>query len=329
MQCPFDPKPRRKDDCTVTLKDAIYEYLLDCQARNLSPQTLRWYAEKLRALRRYAETQQITEVSQLSPKVLREFLAELRTRPSQGKNPRLSGHTLAGFDQVLRSFCGFLVREELIQSDPMRRIGKLRRPKTEIQVFSPDEVERMLAVYSGKSSYVEHRNYCILLCLYDTAIRLSELVKLRVEHVNLQAWSLTIVSGKWTKDRKVPIGKTLRAELAEFIPRRDRTLKEAGVLDKGYLFASSRGGSLSPSVVYRRIVRAAGEKAGIEGKRISPHTWRHTASRAYLLNGGDAFSLQALLGHETLDMTRRYVQLVERDVRMLHRRHSPLDRLHD
>jgi len=74
----------------MTVHDAIREYLLDCQARNLSPQTLRWYAEKLRAFRRYAETQQITDISQLNSKVLREFLAQLRTRPSQERAPDVS-----------------------------------------------------------------------------------------------------------------------------------------------------------------------------------------------------------------------------------------------
>jgi len=74
----------------MTVHDAIREYLLDCQARNLSPQTLRWYAEKLRAFRRYVETQQITDISQLNSKVLREFLAQLRTRPSQERAPDVS-----------------------------------------------------------------------------------------------------------------------------------------------------------------------------------------------------------------------------------------------
>ena len=168
----------------MTLRDAIREYLLDCEAKNLSPETLRWYAEKLRGFRRYADEHQITDIDQVNSRVVREFLADLRTRPSNGKNPRLSGNTIAGFEQVIRSFFAFLTREELVDANPTLRLGKIRRPKTEIPVFSEDEIERMFAVYSAKSSYVEHRNYCILLCLYDTAIRLSELVNLQVDHVD-------------------------------------------------------------------------------------------------------------------------------------------------
>ena len=68
-------------------------------------------------------------------------------------------------------------------------------------------------------------------------------------------------------------------------------------------------------------------QAGIQDVRVSPHTMRHTFATQYILNGGDAFSLQKILGHSTLDMVKIYVGLANRDVTLLHRKFSPMDRL--
>lgn len=310
----------------MTVKDAVHEYLLDCHARNLSEETLRWYREKLGRFIQYLDERHVESIDAITPTVIREFLHTLRgSQPRTGNRSSLSGHTLAGFDQVLRTFFRFLVQEEHLSRDPMGTIRKTKRPKTEIATFTPDEVRKMLSVFAAKTTFIEHRNYVILLCFFDTAIRLSELTNLRLDDVELDAWFLRIRLGKGMKDRRVPIGKIFRHELGEYIPRRIRVVQENGGIDAGALFCSEKGRPLSPSHVYRRIVRHAGEVAGIRGKRVSPHTWRHLSALEWIRAGGDPFSLQARLGHSTMDMVRHYVQLSEGDVRTLHRRYSPLD----
>jgi integrase/recombinase XerD len=311
----------------MTIRDAVREYVLDCEARALSPQTLRWYREKLRAFRQYADQNDVHDVHAVSSSLIRAFLRHLRQKtPSTGSNSQLSGFTLAGHDQVLRGFFGFLKAEEILDTNPMATIKRLKRPTQCIDAFSPDEVDRMLRVYAPRRTFVEHRNYVVLLCLYDTAIRLSELVGIKVEDVDLGGWTV-LVHGKGRKERMVPIGKTLRRELQEYIPRREQALHEAGVKDAGYLLSATHGGPITPHVLYRRIVRAAGERAGITGKRVSPHTWRHTSALHYITAGGDAFSLQLRLGHNTMEMSRNYVNLAKGDLVTLHRRYSPVDRL--
>ncbi|MBI4371428.1 MAG: tyrosine-type recombinase/integrase [Elusimicrobia bacterium] len=75
----------------------------------------------------------------------------------------------------------------------------------------------------------------------------------------------------------------------------------------------------------RKIVAGYGRQAGIEGVRVSPHTLRHTFAVLYVRSGGDSFSLQEILGHSTLEMTRRYVHLARRDVAEQHKKFSPME----
>ena len=73
------------------------------------------------------------------------------------------------------------------------------------------------------------------------------------------------------------------------------------------------------------MIRDCGERAGIAGVRCSPHTFRHTFAKSFLLNGGDLFTLQKILGHSSLEVVRMYVNLASDDVQVQHRRYSPVD----
>lgn len=92
----------------------------------------------------------------------------------------------------------------------------------------------------------------------------------------------------------------------------------------GEVFLRSDGLPTTGNYVYR-LVRGYGETAGLEGVRCSPHTFRHTFAKNYLLNGGDLFTLQKILGHSSLYVVRLYVNLASEDVQAQHRRYSPMD----
>lgn len=81
---------------------------------------------------------------------------------------------------------------------------------------------------------------------------------------------------------------------------------------------------MKPDRIYR-LVANYGRQAGLKGVRCSPHTLRHTMAKNFLLNGGDLFSLQKILGHRSLDVVRLYVNLASEDVKIQHRKHSPVD----
>jgi site-specific recombinase XerD len=129
------------------------------------------------------------------------------------------------------------------------------------------------------------------------------------------------VMGKGSKERVVPVGGRARRAI------RASLLARGSVSAGDPLFIGRRGDCLSPRAVQQLIGRLA--RAAALSQRCSPHVLRHSFARAFLANGGDVFSLQRILGHSpaSLQVTRRYVRLLDEDLKAVHRRVSPVDRL--
>ena len=155
--------------------------------------------------------------------------------------------------------------------------------------------------------------------MLDSLCRISELCGLKVDDVNVEERTLR-VTGKGDKQRSIPIGQRTAGLIARYVAKyRPRT-------GAANLFLTRSGRAMTKNKV-EKIMRAHGKQAGIKGVRVSPHTLRHTGSVMFVRNGGGAFSLQRILGHTSLEMTRTYCNLADTDVREAHRRSSPGDRL--
>lgn len=153
--------------------------------------------------------------------------------------------------------------------------------------------------------------------MLDTGLRLSELAGLRP--CDLRPDGSVKVIGKGARERIVPVGAVARQALVRY-------LRHAHVAETETAIFRARGGGALGSRGVQQVFKRLKARAGIPG-RCSPHTLRHTFARAYLLNGGDVFSLQRMLGHSTLDMVKRYVALADTDLAARHRTASPADRL--
>ena len=131
------------------------------------------------------------------------------------------------------------------------------------------------------------------------------------------------VLGKGDKERMVPIGRQVQRHLWRYITR---CRPEPAIPDLDVVFLTREGRQLSKDRM-DKIMARYGRTAGITGVRSSPHTLRHTAAVRFLRHGGDVFSLQRMLGHATLEMTRHYCQLADIDVKQAHLTASPVDNL--
>jgi len=160
----------------------------------------------------------------------------------------------------------------------------------------------------------------MMLALLDTGVRVSELCGLRLDDVDLSNGYLKVM-GKGQKERYVPTGlKLIKALLKYKISHRPKAN------GPGSLFFLCRDGRPITKARVQKIVRRYGERAGIK-TRPSPHTFRSTKAVLYLRNGGDPFSLQKMLGHSSLVMTRRYSNLADSDVRRQHLAYGVADKL--
>ena len=276
---------------------------LFCAARaaeGASPRTVEWYRMiTVRCVRRFGEARPLDSIGAAE---LRAWLLELRAT--------LSPESIAGYVRGLKAFGNWCATEEIAQASGFRALRRPKVPRRLIAPFSDPELRSLLAL-------ADDRERALALVLLDTGLRLSELTSLQVGDV--RADGTLHVMGKGAKERIVPIGSTARRSLVRYLATRE------GVRPADPLFTSRRRTGLTERGVQQAIARL-GRKAGV-GTRCSPHTFRHTFARGYLVNGGDVFSLQQILGHTTLDMVRRYVTLSEADLVARHRDASPADRL--
>ncbi len=283
----------------LSLGRAIELFLAAKGAEGASPKTLQWYRMVLGRAARDLGADRALDA--LTGPQLRDWLLTLRET--------LAPISVAGYVRGCKVLGNWCAAEELAEAKALRALRRPKVPHKLVEPLSDDALRRLL---DGASA----RDRAVLLLFLDTGLRLSELAGLRL--VDLRADGSLKVMGKGSRERMVPVGTVARQALIRY-------LREVGADPNGPIFRSRRGGPLGGRGI-QQLFRRLKLRAGLPG-RCSPHTLRHTFARAYLVNGGDAFSLQRILGHATLDMVKRYVALADTDLAQRHRQASPADRL--
>jgi integrase/recombinase XerD len=304
-------------------------YQIQAKTEGKSPHTIRIYTTAITVLERFLERKGYPlDVTRIGPEEIREFINYLQNtrafmeHPFTGPQKKgLTGHTVNCYLRALRAFWSWLEAEEFIDINPFNKIIIPKPPKKIMTPFSEEQIRTLLSVIDTKPA-TGFRDWTIILTLLDAGIRVTELTELKLENVNLMQRCLKI-NGKGNKERIVPVGISVQRALAKYI-NKYRPNPIYPLSDN--LFLNRDGMPLTPNRIQSIIERYA-LKAKIQGVRASPHTFRHTFAISYLRNGGDVFTLQRILGHETLDMVRNYVNLTQYDLQEAHLRCSPVDNL--
>lgn len=297
------------------LKDHLRAFLAFLRYnRNVSPHTLRAYETDLSQFLDFLAARARVQVSQVgAPQFdadgVREFLGELHRR---GNGRASAARRLS----ALRTFARHLVREGILGDDPTALIGAPKREQTLPAHLGLNEMDRLLAS-PDVNDPAGRRDRAILELFYASGLRLSELVDLDLEDVNLSG-RVVRVRGKGRKERLVPFNRSaadaLRAMMGD---RRStsgverRTSNREGRSGAGArrhpLFLNLRGGRLTTRSVDRIVRRYVRQAAIAHG--ISPHALRHTFATHLLQAGADLRAIQELLGHANLSTTQRYTHL--------------------
>jgi len=269
-----------------------------------------------------------TDVRLITPMEIRAFIIHLRERRCYDGHPYtraqergLSGHTVNTYLRSIRIFFSWLRSEGAIERSPFDGLRIPAAPQRVIPAFTPSQIHRLLDAIDTATPQ-GYRDYVMVLTLLDTGLRISELTGLRLCHVSIEDGQVKVL-GKGGKERVVPVGRQVAGHLWRYISW-CRPEPAAARMDLVFLTGDGR-----PLTRYRAEKRMAeyGRRAGIAGVRCSPHTLRHTAAVTFLRNGGDVFSLQRMLGHSSLEMTRHYCQIADVDVKRAHMTASPVDNL--
>ena len=305
----------------------IENHALCCAAEGKSKKTIEFYESNLKRFARYVRVSKLADgIDDIGPAEVRRYVRHLQeevtrwqSSPYIRDDKRLSAHSIQASVRAIKAFWSWLCAEDYIEGNPMVRLKLPKVPHKVIATFDMEHIKRMLhALDLGRPA--GFRDYSIILVLLDTGIRLGELTGLTLDNVDFEHFFF-LVRGKGDKERVVPFGGQVRRVLRRYV---DRFRPEPAYPRVNELFLTSTGLPLQPHSV-QSMVRRLGRQAGITDVRCSPHTFRHTFAKQYLMNGGDAFSLQKILGHSSLEVVRTYVNLAFKDVAEQHRKASPVD----
>jgi site-specific recombinase XerD len=298
------------------LRDLVDEYCVALEVGGRSRRTIDWYRGYLDEFVAFvARDGRSSTLDNLTAATSRRWLLALQATRSKPLAP----NSMAGRVRTLRAFGGWVQRELALGANPLAGLPLPKLPDVLVESLREHEMRALVAAASAQS-HDPVRDRAIVLLLLDSGLRLGELVRLRVGDLDLVEGRCRVV-GKGAKERIVPMGGRSRRALRSWLLTRGSLTADAAV------FVSRQGGALSPRGVELLIGRLA--RAAAISTRCSPHILRHSFARAFLANGGDVFTLQRILGHSptSLQITRRYVHLLDDDVRAVHRRASPIDRL--
>jgi integrase/recombinase XerC len=273
--------------------------------RNVSRHTLRAYDTDLSQFLDFLAARQAIKpsevpLSRFDLDGIRGFLAELHRR---GNSRASAARRLA----ALRTFAKYLLREERIGDDPTALVGTPKREQTLPTHLGSPDMERLLAA-PDRTAPIGRRDRAVLELFYASGLRLSELVDLDLEDVNLSS-RVVRVRGKGGKERLVPFNRSAADAMRLMIHDAASRPSPAGGRDgrRHALFLNARGRRLTTRSV-DRMVRKYVRQAAIT-QVISPHALRHTFATHLLQAGADLRAIQELLGHANLSTTQRYTHL--------------------
>jgi integrase/recombinase XerD len=278
--------------------------------RGLSRNTLESYGRDLAGYIEFLQSEGVGSLHEVDSVRILSFLAFLQ---GKGLSPRSRARALV----ALRMFHKFLLAEGICRENPAARIQAPQTVQTLPNVMTPTEVDRLLAV-AGPDSPLNLRDRAMLELLYATGLRVSELISLRFQDLQLDVGYL-VAFGKRNKQRIVPIGEAAREALAKYLAAGRPDLCKGRTND--FLFLNKGGKNLTRQGFWKMIKRRAGQ-AGI-GKNIMPHTLRHSFATHLLENGADLRSVQAMLGHADISTVQIYTHVTRERLKQIHRDHHP------
>ena len=267
------------------------------------------YARDLKKLKTYLAQQGIFKVQEVSETSLNSYVLFLE---KEGKAASTVSRYIASF----KGFFEYCLKNGAIAEDPTERLKPPKVEKKFPQILTIAETKKLMDGPELKSEK-GIRDKAMLELLYATGIRVSELLSLKTEDMNLAMEY--IVCHEKSKDRIIPFGTEAKTALKNYMEKVRNHMIGAGESD--YLFVNCSGKQMSRQGFWKLIKHYA-EKAGIE-KEITPHTFRHSFAAHLLENGADVQSVQKMMGHADISTTQMYVEMKAGNVRDVYKKFHP------
>jgi integrase/recombinase XerD len=290
------------------LADRFINYVM--VEKGLSSNTVESYSLDLTRYLNFLKRSGINEISDEDTSYILKHLIELR---KEGLNARSRARHLV----TLRGFYKFLVQEKIIQHDPAHMVDLPKLGLKLPDVLSVGEIQELLKI-PDLTTPRGQRDAAMLELLYAAGLRVSELLQLKVQNINLEA-GFVRVFGKGSKERIVPIGHFAKEKVRDYLNYgRPFLLKTS---QSHYLFVARAGKPMTRQGFWK-LIKQYGSKAGLL-KKITPHSFRHSFASHLLEAGADLRSVQLMLGHVDISTTQIYTHVVREQLQKLHEKYHP------
>jgi len=290
------------------LVDQYLNYLLI--EKGLSKNTIESYSSDLTTYLKFLKNKRIHNINNADAPAILKHLISLR-------NAGLGARSRARHLVTIRGFYKFLIQEKVIKNDPTRVIDLPKSGLRLPDVLSFEEVKRLIDT-PDINKPTGARDAAMIELLYAAGLRVSELINLKLQDVNLEACFVRVF-GKGSKERVVPIGLYAKEKIDYYIKTfRPKLLKN---IASPYLFVARAGKPMTRQGFWK-LLRKYGQKTGII-RKIKPHSLRHSFASHLLEGGADLRSVQIMLGHVDISTTQIYTHVAREHLKKIHEKFHP------
>lgn len=288
----------------------ILAFIIDRQARNLSPRSIEFYTDELRRFESFLTDLHIRLIYRITPDLIRQYLIELSAK----RNP---GGVAAAYRSIKAwlNWYTFEIEDPSYQN-PIRKIHAPKVKNDPLPGVSLDQIHALLLVCPRNAN--GQRDRAMILTLLDSGLRKTEFTNLNYGDLDLKTGAVHVRSGKGNKDRTVFLGSRSRREIIRYLRYRGDLSKNSP------LWATSTAVRLTPAGL-RQVIRRLSARAGIPEPQI--HDFRRTYAIECLRNGYDLITLMRLMGHTDTKVLQRYLRIIDTDLIPTSDRKSPADAL--
>ncbi len=295
-------------DNDLLVKDLMDEFITEKRADGRSEKTLESYRGSFdKYLNYFGENMKVGEITRSSVYQYKGYLVNLEELSIQSVNHYL---------REIRAFIYWCIDRTYIVEDNIK-IELVKGQEEVIEVYTDEELEKLLRKPHNNESFAMWRDWAVVNWILGTGNRVGTIINVKIGDVHFGRKEILIRAQKNKKPSVIPLSTKLSSVLKTYIKK---CLENEG--DETYLFCNIYGEQLTGNALKHSLI-VYNRKRGVE--RTSAHALRHTFAKQWVVNGGDVFRLQKLLGHSTLEMTRHYVNLFSADLKKDYEDFSPLD----
>lgn len=283
----------------VTLERAFDEYIMEKEARNLSPKTLRNYQDTFSVFMNFNEFDRDTEAEEVTQKHIYHWIGTMK---QSGVKPTSINHYL----RDMRAFLYWCMDEDRAYISKRFKVQMVESQEEQLKLFTDEELALLLEKPKRDDSFAEWRTWAIVNWVLGTGNRAATICDARISDVSYAKKEIMLHHTKNKKAQIIPLSSSLEIVLKEYI-----RMWRWDVSD-GWMFPNVGEEQLTTNALRLSFVRYCNHR-GVNHANI--HGLRHNFAKGWVQSNGNMFALQKILGHSSLDMTRKYVRLFAEDIK--------------